>query len=460
MQLNLPADSARPAPLSEARGQPGRQAASSGAAMKTSSNALRSKLSHAGTRRVGATVTRSTTGRFSTAPTPNGGTTAHAIKAATSVDASLVSPDLKNLNDAIKLAKATEAAAAASAPTSAVIASEGERATVTLQMKVGNGTRPLVAEVGSTLLDAAHANHVNVDGTCDGGLACSTCHCVMDETSYQASMEGELGGQGKTGSKSPTEDDLLLSSFDLQNTSRLSCQVKVTAEMDGMEIRYPGMVNDDALTQDPLGVAQARATGAESIEHKPFKNLTKSAIRRIFEKHAADNPELRDKMEEYLSLAEVLPFRTNTYVTEELIDWKQVPDDPIFQLTFPQPGMLPEEWMADVHRLRLSGAKRSEIKAAADVVRGKMNPHPAKQREMNVPHNLDAQDKDKLLGPGKAQQDPSLPAEVEFERGMQHKYRETVLFFPSEAQYCHSYCTYCFRWAQFVGSSDMQFASK
>jgi len=34
-----------------------------------------------------------------------------------------------------------------------------------------------------------------------------------------------------------------------------------------------------------------------------------------------------------------------------------------------------------------------------------------------------------------------------------------VLFFPSEAQYCHSYCTYCFRWAQFVGSSDMQFAS-
>ena len=34
-----------------------------------------------------------------------------------------------------------------------------------------------------------------------------------------------------------------------------------------------------------------------------------------------------------------------------------------------------------------------------------------------------------------------------------------MLFFPSEAQYCHSYCTYCFRWAQFVGSSDMQFPS-
>lgn len=46
-------------------------------------------------------------------------------------------------------------------------------------------------------------------------------------------------------------------------------------------------------------------------------------------------------------------------------------------------------------------------------------------------------------------------------KGMQHKYRETVLFFATEAQYCHSFCTYCFRWAQFtaVGSSQ-QFASK
>lgn len=46
-------------------------------------------------------------------------------------------------------------------------------------------------------------------------------------------------------------------------------------------------------------------------------------------------------------------------------------------------------------------------------------------------------------------------------KGMQHKYRETLLFFATEAQYCHSFCTYCFRWAQFtaVGSSQ-QFASK
>lgn len=83
----------------------------------------------------------------------------------------------------------------------------------------------------------------------------------------------------------------------------------------------------------------------------------------------------------------------------------------------------------------------TEIRRVADEVRSGLNPHPAKQKEMNVPAAETAANG------------------VELERGMQHKYRETVLFFPSEAQYCHSYCTYCFRWAQFVGSSDIQFAS-
>jgi KamA family protein len=44
--------------------------------------------------------------------------------------------------------------------------------------------------------------------------------------------------------------------------------------------------------------------------------------------------------------------------------------------------------------------------------------------------------------------------------GVQHKYRETVLFFPSQGQTCHAYCTYCFRWPQFVGLEDLKFASR
>jgi L-lysine 2,3-aminomutase len=44
--------------------------------------------------------------------------------------------------------------------------------------------------------------------------------------------------------------------------------------------------------------------------------------------------------------------------------------------------------------------------------------------------------------------------------GLQHKYRETVLFFPAQGQTCHAYCTYCFRWAQFVGMPDVKFESR
>ncbi|HUH38519.1 MAG TPA: hypothetical protein VL027_11310 [Spongiibacteraceae bacterium] len=135
-------------------------------------------------------------------------------------------------------------------------------------------------------------------------------------------------------------------------------------------------------------------------------------------------------------VAQVLPFRVNQYVIEELIDWSRVPDDPVFQLTFPQQGMLaPEDFnrMADALR---KGVDRVEIKRIAREIQAGLNPHPAGQQEMNVP-TLDGE---------------ALP-------GVQHKYRETVLFFPSQGQVCHSYCTFCFRWAQFVGDKALRFAS-
>ena len=53
---------------------------------------------------------------------------------------------------------------------------------------------------------------------------------------------------------------------------------------------------------------------------------------------------------------------------------------------------------------------------------------------------------------------PSLGGEAV--GGMQHKYQETVLFFPSQGQTCHAYCSYCFRWAQFVRDADLKFASR
>lgn len=135
-------------------------------------------------------------------------------------------------------------------------------------------------------------------------------------------------------------------------------------------------------------------------------------------------------------VANVLPFRANRYVIDELIDWRQVPSDPMFQLVFPQPEMLePHQFEAMADLLR-RGADGAELKALARRIRTELNPHPADQRELNVP----------------VHEGERLP-------GLQHKYRETVLFFPSQGQTCHSYCTFCFRWAQFVGDKELRFAA-
>lgn len=79
-------------------------------------------------------------------------------------------------------------------------------------------------------------------------------------------------------------------------------------------------------------------------------------------------------------VASVLPFRVNEYVIEELIDWNRVPEDPIYQFTFPQKGMLAPEHFDTVAEAILGGDKAA-INAAVAVVREALNPHPAGQME-------------------------------------------------------------------------------
>ena len=136
------------------------------------------------------------------------------------------------------------------------------------------------------------------------------------------------------------------------------------------------------------------------------------------------------------AVATVLPFRTNAYVVESLIDWDAVPDDPIYRLVFPQPDMLPAADVARLGDLLRREAPADEVKAAAHEVRMRLNPHPAGQLLLNAP-SLDGR---------------PLP-------GLQHKYPETVLFFPRQGQTCHAYCTYCFRWAQFVDEPGLKMAT-
>lgn len=137
------------------------------------------------------------------------------------------------------------------------------------------------------------------------------------------------------------------------------------------------------------------------------------------------------------AVATVLPFRVNSYVVDELIDWDAAPDDPIYRLVFPQADMLPQDDVSRIADLLRSGAQRKELNEAANQIRARLNPHPAGQMDLNVPKT--------------ANEEP-IP-------GVQHKYKETVLFFPKQGQTCHAYCTYCFRWAQFVGDADLKFAS-
>lgn len=132
----------------------------------------------------------------------------------------------------------------------------------------------------------------------------------------------------------------------------------------------------------------------------------------------------------------VLPFKTNNYVVEELIDWDRVSVDPVFTLNFPRREMLTKKHYAIVNKLLNEQPAKEEFTAAVNAIRLELNPNPAGQ-EHNVP----------VLG------DITL-------KGIQHKYRETVLFFPAQGQTCHAYCSFCFRWPQFTGMSELKFAMK
>ena len=137
-----------------------------------------------------------------------------------------------------------------------------------------------------------------------------------------------------------------------------------------------------------------------------------------------------------MAVSAVLPFRVNQYVVEELIDWDDIPDDPIYQLTFPQHDMLSPEDLSVMQDLVRRDASQDELQVAARKIRFRLNPQPDGQKEYNVPCY---------------QGEPI--------QGMQHKYDDTVLYFPRQGQTCHAFCTYCFRWAQFIGEKDLRFRS-
>ncbi len=150
-------------------------------------------------------------------------------------------------------------------------------------------------------------------------------------------------------------------------------------------------------------------------------------------KNIAQYASLTEEQKEAMEvIGQVLPFKTNNYVVDQLINWRHLENDPMFKLNFPQKGMLSETHYQQM-KTALESGNRELIKTTATSIRLELNPHPAGQLEHNVPE----MNGEKLMG-------------------IQHKYRETVLFFPSQGQTCHAYCTFCFRWPQFVGIEQLR----
>jgi len=85
------------------------------------------------------------------------------------------------------------------------------------------------AENGSTVMENAIRNGVpGIEAECGGACACATCHVYIDEN-YRA----------VTGEAEPMEEDMLDFAYDVRPSSRLSCQIRVSDELDGMVVTVP-----------------------------------------------------------------------------------------------------------------------------------------------------------------------------------------------------------------------------
>ena len=81
---------------------------------------------------------------------------------------------------------------------------------------------------GLSVLEIAHSNGIDLEGACEGSLACSTCHVVVDPAYYDRLPEA-----------SEDEEDMLDLAFGLTHTSRLGCQIIITDDLDGLEVTLP-----------------------------------------------------------------------------------------------------------------------------------------------------------------------------------------------------------------------------
>lgn len=92
------------------------------------------------------------------------------------------------------------------------------------------------APVGLSVLEIAHTNKIDLEGSCEGSLACSTCHVIVESAWFD-----------KLGEASEEEEDMLDLAFGLTHTSRLGCQIKMTEALDGLTVSLPAATRNVAV---------------------------------------------------------------------------------------------------------------------------------------------------------------------------------------------------------------------
>jgi 2Fe-2S ferredoxin len=92
----------------------------------------------------------------------------------------------------------------------------------------GSQQQKVEAPIGVSVMEIAISNNIDMEGTCEGNMACATCHVIVDPD-----------WSGKLPAPKEEEDDMLDLVFDLKRDSRLGCQIVMTAELDGLTVRLP-----------------------------------------------------------------------------------------------------------------------------------------------------------------------------------------------------------------------------
>ena len=88
--------------------------------------------------------------------------------------------------------------------------------------------REVDAPEGLSVLEIAHKHGIDIEGACEGSLACSTCHVIVDPAWF-----------GKLAAPTEDEEDMLDLAFGLEQTSRLGCQIVITQDLDGLVVKLP-----------------------------------------------------------------------------------------------------------------------------------------------------------------------------------------------------------------------------